>query len=102
MTYYRRTKTCLIIINSFQVNGIRKSSLDSQILSLNNLQILNMSNNHIDHLPNRLGDLPLVQLDLSNNRLGKSVLSDWDWLDKQRIKSSLQNLNLSNNDVSYS
>lgn len=59
-----------------------------------------MSNNHIDHLPKRLGDLPLVQLDLSNNRLGKSILNDWDWLDKQRIKSSLQNLNLSSNEVS--
>ncbi|XP_055317818.1 leucine-rich repeat protein 1 isoform X2 [Sitodiplosis mosellana] len=86
-------------LTTLNVNGIRKCSLDAQILSLNNLQILNMSNNNIEHLPKRLGDLPIVQLDLSNNRLGKSVLSDWDWLDKQRIKSSLQNFNLSNNDL---
>ncbi|XP_031620701.1 leucine-rich repeat protein 1 [Contarinia nasturtii] len=88
-----KTLTTLII------NGIRKCSLDSSILSLNNLQILNMSNNHIEHLPKKLGDLPLVQMDLSNNRLGKSVFSDWDWIDKQRIKSSLQNLNLSGNEL---
>lgn len=50
-------------------------------------------------MPKRLGDLRLVQLDLSNNQLGKSIASDWDWLDRPSIKSSLQNLNLSNNEV---
>lgn len=49
----------------------------------------------------RLGDLRLVQLDLSNNRLGKSNACDWDWLDRPSIKSSLQNLNLSENEVSF-
>lgn len=92
----------LFIFDSLQVNGIRKCSIDAQILALNNLQILNMSNNHIEHLPKRLGDLPLTQLDLSNNRLAKSNLGDWDWLDKQRIKSSLHSLNLSSNEVSCS
>lgn len=59
-----------------------------------------MSNNCIAHLPPRLGDLRLVQLDLSNNQLGNAVASDWDWLNRPNIKSSLQNLNLSSNQVS--
>lgn len=59
-----------------------------------------MSNNCIEHLPTRLGDLRLVQLDLSKNQLGKSIACDWDWLDRPSIKSSLQNLNLSENEVS--
>lgn len=85
--------------NSFQINGIRKFSLDSQILSLNNLQILNMSDNCIEQLPKRLGDLPLVQLDLSSNRLDKTRSKDWDWPDQATIRSTLQNLNLSSNKV---
>lgn len=85
----------------FQVNGIRKCSIDSQILSLNNLQILNMSNNCIEHLPKRLGDLRLVQLDLSANKLANANSNDWDWLDGSSIKSTLQTLNLSDNSVKY-
>lgn len=60
-----------------------------------------MRNNHIDHLPKGLGDLPIIQLDLSNNRLGNSTSSDWDWVDRSRIKSSLQSMNLSGNEVSF-
>lgn len=82
-----------------QVNGIRKYSIDAQIMSLSNLQILNLSDNRIEHIPERLGDLPLVQLDLSRNRLGNSTSADWTWVNRQRIKSSLQNVNLSNNEV---
>lgn len=84
----------------FQINGIRKFSLDSQILSLNHLQILNMSDNCIEQLPKRLGDLPLVQLDLSMNRLCKTRSKDWEWIDRPTIRSTLQNLNLSSNKVS--
>lgn len=83
----------------FQINGVRKCSIDSQILSLNNLQILNMSNNCIEHLPKRLGDLRLVQLDLSGNKLANTNSNDWDWLDGSSIKSTLQTLNLSDNSV---
>lgn len=59
-----------------------------------------MSNNCIEHLPKRLGDLRLIQLDLSQNKLSKSTHSDWDWLVQPSIKSSLQTLNLSDNEVS--
>lgn len=61
-----------------------------------------MSNNCIEHLPKRLGDLRLVQLDLSANKLANTTLSDWDWLDGSSIKSTLQALNLSDNSVTYS
>lgn len=59
-----------------------------------------MSNNCIEHLPKRLGDLRLVQLDLSSNKLDNSNVNDWDWLDRPSIKSTLQNLNLADNSVS--
>lgn len=85
----------------FQINGIRKYSIDSAILALNNLQILNMSKNAIEKLPPGLGDLRLVQLDLSANQLANTLSRDWDWLDRSPIKSTLQTLNLSNNAVRY-
>lgn len=59
-----------------------------------------MSKNCIEHLPKRLGDIRLVQLDLSNNKLGGSTAFDWDWLDRPSIRSSLQTINLSDNEVS--
>lgn len=59
-----------------------------------------MSDNCIEQLPKRLGDLPLVQLDLSMNRLFRTRSKDWEWIDRPTIRSTLQNLNLSSNKVS--
>lgn len=99
-TFHENKSFYIFIFFCSQINSIRKYSIDSQILSLNNLQILNLSDNRIENIPERLGDLPLVQLDLSKNLLGKSSPNDWKWANKLRIKSSLQNINLSHNDVS--
>lgn len=63
--------------------------------------MLDLTDNHIEHIPKKLGDLPLVYLNLSKNRLGNSEPSDWDWILRPRINSSLQNLILSHNDVSF-
>lgn len=47
-----------------------------------------------------MGELSLTQLDLSNNRIGKSSFyRDWNWLDNPIILYSLQTLNLSDNQV---
>lgn len=58
-----------------------------------------MSNNRIESLPKRLGELALVQLNLANNRLGKARYNDWHWIDNPAIRSSLQIIDFSDNQV---
>lgn len=60
-----------------------------------------MSNNRIESIPKRLGELPLVQLNLSKNCLGKARYKDWLWLDNPAVKSSLQNIDFSENQLNY-
>lgn len=87
-------------IDARQINGLRKYSIDSGILNLCNLRILNMSKNSIESIPKRLGDMPLIHLDLSENCLGKSSFAkNWSWLDGRVLRSTLQILNLSHNNV---
>lgn len=82
------------------MNGIRKYSIDSQMLNLINLRVLNLSNNCIEIVPNRLGEMALVELDLSQNHLHKSVtFNSWSWMDGTILRATLQSLNLSNNKV---
>lgn len=83
-----------------KINDIRKHSIDGQILNLINLRVLNLSNNRIERIPKRLGEMPLVQLDLSSNHLFKSsFFTDWDWADNPTIQNALQTLNLGDNQV---
>lgn len=45
--------------------------------------------------------MPLTSIDLSENRLWKSSFAkDWNWLDGRVLRSTLQHLNLSQNNVS--
>lgn len=92
---------CLFFFNIFQVNDIRKYSIDSQVLSLFNLRILDMSNNRIESIPKRLGELPLVRLNLSKNCLRKARYKDWLWIENATIKSTLQYIDLSENQLGY-
>lgn len=60
-----------------------------------------MSNNRIEKIPKRLGELPLKSLDMSENCLGKaSSADDWGWLSGRVLQTNLRNLNLSQNNVS--
>lgn len=60
-----------------------------------------MSNNRIEKIPKRLGELPLKSLDMSENCLGKaSSADDWCWLSGRVLQTNLQSLNLSQNNVS--
>lgn len=84
----------------FQISGIRKHRIDAQILNLVNLQILHLSNNCIETIPTKLGELSLIELDLSSNDLHKAnYLKDWDWCDGRIIQTTLQSLILSDNKV---
>lgn len=60
-----------------------------------------MSDNDITDIPKQLGQMPLVAVDFSRNRLGDTVGSGkWQWLEHEPIRSSLCQLNLSGNKVS--
>ena len=81
--------------------GLQRKSFDRQILRLQNLKILNLSDNLLTTLPQELGSLPnLVELDLSNNKLGCCPSSRWSWLSRNNISKNLRSLNLSYNEVS--
>lgn len=86
---------------SLTVTGIRKHSIESQILSLAHLQVLHLNNNCIGRVPKKLGEMRLIELDLSQNNLGASTfIRDWSWTDGP-IKQTLQHLNISTNHLYY-
>ncbi|XP_072755557.1 leucine-rich repeat protein 1 isoform X1 [Anoplolepis gracilipes] len=80
------------------LSGLDRKSFDRQILTLQNLKFLDLSNNKISFLPTELGTLPNLQaLNLSHNNLGKSVHSKWTWLEQTPLRNNLHFLDISNN-----
>ncbi|XP_012062403.1 PREDICTED: leucine-rich repeat protein 1 [Atta cephalotes] len=80
------------------LSGLSRKSFDRQILRLQSLKILDLSDNNISYLPKELGTLPhLQQLLLSQNNLGKSPKSKWTWLEQTAIKHNLHFLDISSN-----
>jgi len=84
------------------LRGLDRKSFDRQILRLQSLRILDLSDNKLSYLPKEVGTLPhLQQLILSQNNLGKSSRSKWAWLEQTAIKHNLHFLDISSNSVSY-
>lgn len=82
------------------LSGLERKSFDRQILKLQSLKVLNLSQNQLTSIPQELGGLPnLQELNLSDNLLGKSPISKWLWLNGLNISKTLQSLNLSSNQV---
>ncbi|XP_041980782.1 leucine-rich repeat-containing protein 1 [Aricia agestis] len=80
------------------VNGIKLCNFRREILSLNNLRLLDLSDNEIEKLPLELGRLPnLSELYLANNNLGSKSTVDWKWLFGPRLIANLRLLDLSGN-----
>ncbi|XP_011351004.1 leucine-rich repeat protein 1 isoform X2 [Ooceraea biroi] len=76
--------------------GIR--SFDRQILRLENLRVLDLSDNKLSFLPKELGTLPHLQhLVLAQNQFGKSPRFKWAWLESDAIKNNLRILDISHN-----
>lgn len=51
-------------------------------------------------MPDKLGEMSLIELDLSENDLSKSLFSkNWRWMNGKVLRSTLQALNLSDNNV---
>lgn len=86
-------------LQTLTVTGLRKHSIESQILNLSQLRVLHLNNNCIERVPAKLGDMSLIDLDLSQNNLGAATsASAWNWAEG-RIKNTLQMLNLSSNQL---
>ncbi|XP_029166333.1 leucine-rich repeat protein 1-like [Nylanderia fulva] len=80
------------------LSGLNRKSFDRQILTLQSLRLLDLSNNDISFLPKELGTLPHLQsLNLSHNKLGKSAQSKWTWLQQVALKNNLYILDISDN-----
>lgn len=83
------------------LSGLNRKSFDRQILRLQSLRVLDLSDNKLSYLPKELGTLPHLQrLLLSQNNLGKSTKSKWAWLEQTAIKHNLHLLDISSNSVS--
>lgn len=80
--------------------GLERKSFDRQILRLQSLRILDLSNNLITSLPNEIGSLPnLTELHLASNCFGKAEISKWSWMNGPRIHKTVRLLDLSSNGV---
>ncbi|XP_011643509.1 leucine-rich repeat protein 1 [Pogonomyrmex barbatus] len=82
------------------LSGLDRKSFDRQILYLQSLKHLDLSDNKIPFLPKELGTLPNLQnLLLARNNFGKSSRSKWTWLEQTPIQNSLRFLDLSGNSL---
>ncbi|XP_014214439.1 leucine-rich repeat protein 1 [Copidosoma floridanum] len=82
--------------------ALERRSFDRQILKLQSLKFLNLSDNQLTSLPQELGMLPnLQELHLANNQLGKSPISKWSWMNGSKIVKNLHLLNMSSNQLKY-
>lgn len=87
-------------LESVHINEIGLSKLCIGILQLQKLRVLDISDNCIEYLPNELKNLPLGELNLSKNQLGKSTFNQWGWIGGILLKS-LRTINISDNNLRY-
>ncbi|XP_043275954.1 leucine-rich repeat protein 1 [Venturia canescens] len=81
---------------------LERKSFDRQILRLQSLKILDLSENQLSSLPNELGTLPnLTELHLASNRLKFDLSSKSTWLDGTNIRKNLKLLDISSNEISH-
>lgn len=79
-------------LKELHITGVGCLQMPIGVLNLTNLIILDLSCNQISKIHKSLGNLRLVQLNISEN-----TISDWQWMSGKNLQSSLQHLNLSKN-----
>ncbi|CAG4935579.1 unnamed protein product [Colias eurytheme] len=78
--------------------GIKLHNFRRDILLLNRLTVLDLSNNEIEKIPYEFARMPaLRELYLANNALGEPADIDWRWLLGPQITKTLRLLDLSGN-----
>ena len=82
---------------------LERKSFDRQILRLQSLRILDLSENQISSLPREVGFMPnLQELYLSHNRFGNAERStSWSWMHGEHIRRNLRHLDLTGNNVRF-
>lgn len=80
--------------------GLERKSFDRNILKLQHLRVLNLSDNQITSLPKDLGTLPnLQELNLAQNKLHKCPNTKWIWMEQVNVSKNLKLLDISSNGV---
>lgn len=79
-------------LKELHITGVGCLQMPIGVLNLTNLSILNLSSNQISKIHKSLGNLRLIQLNISEN-----AVSDWQWMSGKSLQCSLQHLNVSNN-----
>ncbi|XP_023944674.2 leucine-rich repeat protein 1 [Bicyclus anynana] len=85
-------------LKSLYINGLKLCNFRRDILLLNQLTVLDLSNNEIEKIPPEFSRLPsLCELHLSNNSLGLNKNPNWQWLLGLQVSNKLKLLDLSGN-----
>lgn len=85
-------------LKELHITGVGCLQMPIGILNLINLSYLNLASNSISKLHKALGNLKIKQLIVSENQLGESTnTKDWEWLNGENLRMSLQLLNISKN-----
>lgn len=83
-----------------QIINAELDKIDGNILRLQNLVVLNLSENKLKSIPPHLDLLQnLKDLNVSKNNLGPS--NDWRWMSSKCMQEKLVSLDLSSNEVSW-
>lgn len=86
-------------LNTLHMSSVTLSKIPFQVYGLQYLKVLHVNDNNIETIPKELGRLELIELNLANNKLNKSM--DWKWLTNPKLISSLTFLDLSANNLEY-
>ncbi|XP_067211170.1 leucine-rich repeat protein SHOC-2-like isoform X2 [Linepithema humile] len=84
-------------LKSLKIMNYFLPELPLQITCLKNLTTLNIRNNGIIFLPKEFGNLPLLDLNLSFNKLENQSKQSWEWLMQASIRNNLRKCNISIN-----
>lgn len=79
-------------LKELHITGVGCLQMPIGVLNLTNLNILDLSSNQITKIHKSLGNLRLIQLNISENNI-----NDWQWMSGKNLQCSLQLLNLSKN-----